>query len=217
MKIALIIPDGVDRSGAGRVLPCLIAQIRRIAEEHELHVFALRQEPRPSRYDLFGAHVHNIGGRRLFRRRRTAAAIRREHRRAPFDALHAIGVESGVVAVRAGRRPRRGVLLHITDDDLADAGVIDRDRRVTGRDRRRLERTAERADRVTVSSDWLRERVQRLEIEAERVTPGVDLERWPARPPRRRPSDRPARLLHVADLSPHKDQHTLLRAAARLA
>ncbi|HEU4559853.1 MAG TPA: hypothetical protein VFS20_18520, partial [Longimicrobium sp.] len=63
MKVALVVPGGVDRSGTHRVIPVLLWLIERVARVHELHVFALRQEPRPATWELLGARVHNAGGR----------------------------------------------------------------------------------------------------------------------------------------------------------
>ena len=63
MKIAMLLPGGVDRSGTHRVIPFILWLVERVAREHDLHLFALRQEPRPSRYELLGAQVHNIGAR----------------------------------------------------------------------------------------------------------------------------------------------------------
>ena len=45
MKVALIVPGGVDRSGEYRVIPVLLALMHRLTPYHELHVFALAQEP----------------------------------------------------------------------------------------------------------------------------------------------------------------------------
>ena len=61
MKLALVVPGGVDRSGEFRVIPVLLALIRRLACEHEVHVFALRQEASADCWHLVGAHIHNIG------------------------------------------------------------------------------------------------------------------------------------------------------------
>jgi len=61
VKIAMLLPGGVDRSGTHRVIPCNLWLIERVARQHELHVFAFRQEPKASRYELLGAQVHNIG------------------------------------------------------------------------------------------------------------------------------------------------------------
>ena len=55
MKVALIVPAGVDRSGTHRVIPALLWLIERLAREHAVHVFTLYHEPRPSRYQLFGS------------------------------------------------------------------------------------------------------------------------------------------------------------------
>ena len=57
MKIALVVPGGVDRSGEVRVIPALLALIRRLAAAHDVHVFALAQEPGPGAWMLEGAHV----------------------------------------------------------------------------------------------------------------------------------------------------------------
>ena len=57
MKVAIIVPGGVDRSGTHRVIPVLLWLIERLAREHDLHVFALYQEPVASRYDLLGASL----------------------------------------------------------------------------------------------------------------------------------------------------------------
>ena len=56
VKIALIVPGGVDRSGEYRIIPALLALISRLARQHDVHVFALRQEPRP-RAGSSPAHV----------------------------------------------------------------------------------------------------------------------------------------------------------------
>ena len=40
MKLALVVPGGVDRTGEFRVIPVLLALIERLARTHEVHVFA---------------------------------------------------------------------------------------------------------------------------------------------------------------------------------
>src|SRR5688500_6825248 len=88
MKIALIVPGGVDRSGEYRVIPALLALIGRLAQRHEVHVYALAQEPEPGEWPLAGATIHNVGAHRRVARMLTA--IRREHRRRRFDVIHSI-------------------------------------------------------------------------------------------------------------------------------
>ena len=50
MKIALIVPGGVDRSGTHRIIPCLLWLVERlVAAGDEVHIFALQQEPSAGR------------------------------------------------------------------------------------------------------------------------------------------------------------------------
>ena len=74
MKLALVVPGGVDRGGEFRVIPALLALIERLACTHEVHVFALQQEAVAGRWELAGATVHNIGTG--WTRLRAIAAVR---------------------------------------------------------------------------------------------------------------------------------------------
>ena len=211
MKIAMLLPGGVDRSGTHRVIPFVLWLMERVAREHDLHVFAFRQEPRPSRYELLGAQVHNIGARpRPFR---ALVAMVREHRRAPFDVLHALwAVPSGVVAAVAGQLLRRPVLLHLIGDDLEAMPEIDYGLRSHARRRLWLRTAVAGATEIFVSSTVMQEHAAALGIETARVPYGVALDRWPSTPPRRRDPGRAARLIHVGSLNRVKDHPVLLEA-----
>lgn len=209
MKVGLIVPGGVDRTGTERVIPSLLWLIERIARVHELHVFALRQEPRPSRYTLLGAQVHNIGARP--RRLRAVLALRAEHRRRPLDMLHAVWAHpSGIVAAAARRLLGCPLLLHLTGGDLAAIPEIGYGLCLTRRGRWWLRKAVTAASLVTVPSTAAAERARALGIAAQRLPFGVALDRWPVAAPRAREPDRPARLMHVASLNLVKDQRTLL-------
>jgi hypothetical protein len=45
MRIALVVPGGVDRSGRERVIPILLWLIERLARRHTVHAFVLRHYP----------------------------------------------------------------------------------------------------------------------------------------------------------------------------
>lgn len=215
MKVALVVPGGVDRSGEYRVIPALLSLIERLARTHEVHVFALRQEAAAGRWQLAGAMVHNIGDG--WSRVRAVGAIRAEHRRVPFDLIHAIfsGI-CGLVAVVAAKLLRLPSLVHVAGGELAALHEIGYGGRRSWKGRLREALVLRNADAVTAASAPIIESLQALGFSARRIPLGVDLQVWPARAPRRR-SARRAQLIHVASLNRVKDQPTLLRALALLA
>ncbi len=214
MKLALVVPGGVDRSGEQRVIPALLALVERLARVHEVHVFALQQERFAGRWMLAGASIHNIGDG--WTRLRAINAICAEHRRAPFDRIQAIFSGScSLVAVAAAKLLRVRSLVHIAGGELVALPEID-----YGGRRRRVSRLREAlvlraTDTITAASAPILESLNELGLVAHRVPLGVDLRAWPSSPPRRR-SAGPARLIHVASLNRVKDQSTLLRALATL-
>lgn len=217
MKLALVVPGGVDRSGEFRVIPALLALLERLAVHHEVHVFALRQESAPATWDLLGTRVHNIG--RGATRLRAVHAILREHRTAPFGLVQAFfSGACGLVAVSAARVLGLPSMVHVAGGEpvrLADIGYGGR-LRWRGRLQERVVLSA--ATVLTAASAPQLELLAGLGSEARRVPLGVDcVEAWPARAPVPREPNEPARLIHVASLSRVKDQTTLLRALAQLA
>ena len=215
MKLAMVVPGVVDRSGEVRVIPALLALIERLARLHEVHVFALRQEAAAGHWQLVGASVHNIGDR--WTRVRAIAAIRAEHRRAPFDLVHAIFSGScSLVAVAAAVLLGLPSLVHVAGGELVALHAIGYGGRRKWRGRVREALVLRRADVVTAASAPIIDSLQALGVRALRVPLGVDLRAWPPQAPRRRSAGR-ARLIHVASLNRVKDQTTLLRALAILA
>lgn len=214
MKVGLIVPGGVDRSGECRVIPCLLWLIERVAAAAELHVFALHQERHPATYPLLGATVHNIGGH--IRRVRTLRSVIREHRRGPFDVLHAVWVDQGLVAAVAGRLLHRPVLLHLTGGDLARVPEAGFGLLRSRRGRVKLRWATRAAARVTVPSAFMRAAAAAMGIAADYLPFGVAVDRWPTRRPRPRVPGAAANLLHVGSLNRIKDHQTLLAAARAL-
>jgi glycosyltransferase involved in cell wall biosynthesis len=214
MKVAMVIPGGVDRTGVERVIPSRLALIERIARVHELHVFALRQEPRPGRWTLLGAQVHNAGWRpsRLV----ALTQIVGEHRRAPFDVIHGMWATCGALAGVAGRLLRCPAMVHLTGGDVVALPEIGYGRCLTATGRADLRASALLTAHRTVPSDWMGEMARARGVQAERLTLGVSLQDWPVRAPVRRDPDAEARLLYAGNLNRVKDPWTLVRAAAAL-
>jgi glycosyltransferase involved in cell wall biosynthesis len=216
MRIALIVPGGVDRSGEYRVIPALLALIQRLALANDVQVFALHQETEVGEWDLLGARIHNIGAGHT--RLRAIHAIRRHHRTARFDVVHAIWSGAcGLTAVAVGKILGIPSLIHIAGGELVSMPDIGFGGMQTRRGRVREWLVLRGASCVTAASAPVVGALSELGLTAHRVPLGVDLKTWPPRQPARRQDGRPARLIHVASLNRVKDQATLLRAAARLA
>lgn len=217
MRIALFVPGGVDRSGTHRVIPVLLWLLERITPHHDVHVFALRGEGTGDRYELRGATVHDVVGEG----RRTLPTLRAfsaEHRRAPFDLLHAFWVTGpGVVAGLAGLLKRRPMLLHIPGGDLVAIPTIGYGGRLTWSGRLRASFALAAATRRTAPSEAVCRQARALGHRTERLPLGVCRRAWPPESPAPRLPGEPARLVHVATLNRVKDQATLLRAAKRMA
>jgi glycosyltransferase involved in cell wall biosynthesis len=215
MKIAIVVPGGVDRTGEYRIIPALLALIARLAKRDEVHVFALRQEARAARWDLVGARIHNIGVGRTSAR--AVLAILAEHRLSPFHVVHSIWSGApGFIAVAAARMLRLPSLIHVAGGELIALGEIGYGGRLNWRGRAREAIVLRAATVVTAASAAMVESLARLGIPAQRLPLGVDLDVWPARAPVRRDMSSPARLIHVASLNRVKDQRTLLQALAAL-
>jgi glycosyltransferase involved in cell wall biosynthesis len=215
MKIALVVPGGVDRSGEYRVIPALVALIKRLSLHNVVHVFALRQEARPGSWDLAGASIHNIGV--PFTRLRAVQAIYAEHRSSPFQIVHAIWSGwCGLVAVTAAKVMRIPSVVHVAGGELITVPEIGYGgrRRWYGRVREAI--VLRGATAVSAASGPILESIAALGVVPRPIALGVDLETWPLRQPVPRETALPGRLIHVASLNRVKDQTTLLLALAAL-
>jgi glycosyltransferase involved in cell wall biosynthesis len=215
LRVALVVPGGVDPSGEYRVIPALLALIARLAHAHDVQVIALAQEAQPREWPLAGACVHNIGMLRT--RTRAVRTILALHRVSPFDLVHSIWSGScGLVAVAAATVLRVPSLVHVAGGELVALPQISYGGRLTWRGRVRERLTLRTASVVSAASTPVIRAIAALGVSAQRVPLGVDLALWPPRAPRRREPCATAKLIHVASLNRVKDQATLLRALAEL-
>jgi glycosyltransferase involved in cell wall biosynthesis len=216
MRVALVVPGGVDRSGEVRVIPALLALIERLSRLNDVQVFVLHQEPRPGQWRLSGAVIHNVGARST--RPRAVRAIAQLHRERGFDLVHAIWSGScGLVAVVAAKLLGVPSLIHIAGGEVVAMPEVGFGGLCTWRGRLREAWVLRRASAITAASAPVIRTLAEMGFNAQRVPLGVDLEKWPPRAPTPRSSGRPARLIHVASLNRVKDQTTLLKALAVLA
>jgi glycosyltransferase involved in cell wall biosynthesis len=215
MKIALVVPGGVDRSGEYRVIPAFVALIKRLAERHEVHVFAFKQETSRANWRLEGAFIHNIGGR--LTQLRCVAAIVKEHRRRPFDIVQSIFSGScGFVAVCVGKLLGLPRIVHVAGGELAAIDDIGFGGALSSLGRLR-ERWILRNSVVTAASMPILDQIAKLGLSAQRVPLGVDRGEWTPQPPQRRSPNERLRLIHVASINRVKDHTTLLHAIKKVA
>ena len=214
MKVALFLHGGVDRSGTHRVIHCVLWLIERLARTHEVHVFALNQEPNPGDWDLLGAQVHNVGTVRGWRRR-LYAAFSAEHRAMPFDVIHGVFGWGGLYGGLLGRWHRVPVLFHPDGGEFVALRDIGYGSMCTLRGGFEMRLALAVSSRVSVSSRYHHRLVATFAGDSVVVPMGVALDRWRPSPPRARDGSKAARLLHIGDWRPVKDQPTIL-AAVRL-
>ncbi|MBL8276992.1 MAG: glycosyltransferase family 4 protein [Pelomonas sp.] len=214
MKIAIVVPGGVDRSGEVKVVPALLALLERLSARHEVHVFALRQEVQPGQWRLCGAQVHNIGGRSsTLGQLRAVLALLREHRRGRFDVVQSIWAGgAGLVAVMAARLLGRPCAVHVAGGELVALGDIGYGGRLTWRGRLREAWVLHGADALTAASAPVLAQLAALGHTGQRLPLGVDLARWPPMAPRQRVRGEPLRVVQLASINRVKDPGCLLRA-----
>jgi glycosyltransferase involved in cell wall biosynthesis len=217
MKIALVVPGGVDRSGTERVIPILLWLIERLVRAgDEVHVFALNQEPKPGQWQLLGAAVHNAG--RHPQRLRSLLSIFREHRRRRFDVIHAFWAGApGQVACAFGMMAGVPIAVTLPGGDLASIPEIGYGAQLRWRSRVAIRFVLSRVSAILVPSHWLADHA-RAQGWRPIVCPfGVALDHWPPAEPRQRRASEPLRLIHVASLNRVKDPFGLLDAMKLLA
>lgn len=215
MRIGIIVPGGVDRSGRERVIPVFLNLIERLARSHSVCVFALRQGPAYERYELGGTTIVNIGRttalprglRPVDRFVRLVRCVVRETPR--FDVLHAcFASEPGMMAVAAGKLLGIPVITSALGGEFVSFSEIG-----FGDQRSRISRAIvnfalRHSQCITAPS---RHAVAQCPRPGAFCVPmGVNCKLF-SPPPSRLPGP-PWRLLHVASLNRVKDQGTLLRA-----
>jgi glycosyltransferase involved in cell wall biosynthesis len=217
MRIALIVPGGVDRTGRYRVIPVLLSLIERLARDHQVLVVAVEHEPEWCQYPLLGATVINLGrvdgaGRLIrwaVRLRRFLKALNSQS--AECDLLHAFWVgTSASLAVAAGRLLRVPVMVSVGGGELVWLPDIAYGGQGSYLGRMKTSWALRMASAVSACSQYSLGPLAERRPDALWLPYGADRKVFDG-PTERKPGP-PWRLVHVASLNKVKDQGTLLRA-----
>jgi glycosyltransferase involved in cell wall biosynthesis len=221
MRVALVVP-GFSANQADWCIPALRHLARQLARTDDVRVLAVRYPYRAARYAVDGVEVIALGGaeRRgastLEVWRTTLGALRDEHRRCPFDVLHAFwATESGLLAAIAGRLLRVPTLISLAGGELVALPDIAYGDQRRAWERLKVAACLRLASTVSAGSRQLAGLAERR-LNGKRVyrAPlGVDLDLFSSEGAAA--TDAP-RIVHVGTLTGVKDQAMLLRAFARL-
>ena len=161
MKIALVVP-GFSSHERDWCIPALLNYVRELRQHADVCVFSLRWPERRAAYEVFGARVVVLGGPRRLGVRvvdlwaRALRAINAEHRRRPFDVVHAFWAdEPGWVAWLAGAWLRRPLVVSLAGGELVALPAIGYGLQLLPGRRLMTSWILQRAAAITAGSDYL--------------------------------------------------------------
>lgn len=218
MRVAYVVPGGVDPPDGQRIIPFVHHLVRTMAERHEVTVVATGHDPEPGEWSLFGAPVVNVpigrhGKLDIARVLATVPSAARRHGRP--DVVHGLWANlPGLAAMATGTLLRIPSVVSVCGGELAAVPSI----AYGGGLRRGTRGLAAAALRgatcTTVATEWMREHAATAGFAIDEVVPlGADLAVCSPRDT----ALRPHHLVHVAGLNRVKDQDLLLHAFASAA
>lgn len=234
MRLALVIP-GFQSDEKDWCIPAFTNLARILADDVDLHVFALRYPQRRDDYLIGKVHVHSIGAGAILGARVFGVSLLKlwsdfartfgaEHSRASFDAVVGVwATESGWLATRSAQEFNLPSLVHIAGGELVNLPYMRYGNRGQGVAGRMVSTTLSRADLLTVPSEPVMRALHRMpdisvkdvERRARRWSLGVDTVMF-APAERSRDTGRPFTFVTVGSLIPVKGHRLLIEAFARL-
>lgn len=205
-------------------IPALQNLIVALAEHHQVHLFSLRY-PAGGTYRFANfSHTATGGGQQFGWRSaaipvQTAWAIVQQHRRTPFDLVHAFWAdEPGLAAALAARLIGRPLVVRLGGWDLTNLPQIQYGAQRIWSRRLMVGYTLRRAAAIQANSAYQVEQCAQQRLPAAKVhylPAGVDIERF--RPAPLAPPFAPPKLVQAASLIPVKNQVLLFEIVARVA
>ena len=218
-RVAILVHGGVEQEGAGVHVPFLVQLIQGLSMTNDITVYTFRSRAgsmptqeleRPAIHFVAKKPVASIALKYLL----LAWHVWLDHRRMPFDLLHGIWLHpSGILSVALAKLLGIPAIVSLHGAETADVPAIRYGHFRPGALRRLVLWACGNADRVTLLSKQQKTTLEMAGIQRKDlvvVPPSCDpgCFRFIEKPF----SSGPLRLLHVANLTPVKDQKTLLRA-----
>lgn len=224
MHIGIITP-GFSASEADWCIPALLDFIHYPPENITFSIVTLRYPHQTNRYSVYGTDVIPLGFAkragfwRYWLYRQALQAIKCLHQQKPFDMLHGFWAdEAGFIAVRAGKQLGIPALVSVMGGELVNFPEIDYGHGRSFIARRMIHHTLHHATALTGGSALLINQIkQKLGMKKNllrRASLGVDIGLF-------RPNgdkqdlEGNFKILHVASLSPIKNQALLIHAFAK--
>ncbi len=224
MKVALVTP-GFSAHERDWCIPALRHYVSALARVAETHVFTLRWPERQDAYSVFGATVHALNGYKGMGRRALGlwrlalTAMAAEHRRAPFDVIHAFWAdEPGWVAMLAAQWLHIRFILSLAGGELIGLPDIRYGLQLLPGRRWLAHLTLSQADAVTVGSRYLYNlaKAQCAPHGLVQMPLGVDTTLFCPAPPFGGSSTAKRVVLNVGSLYPVKGQAKIVRSMAQV-
>lgn len=224
LRIAWVVPGGVDRSGRERVIPHFLWLMEELSRDHEIHVISLYQDPEPCSYPLRGATVHGLGNVREEQRLDHEPCLALEATmvktreilaaRGPWDILHGFwAFHAGWLAATLGRELQIPSVVSLLGAEFVSLPEIEYGGQTHERPRRMVAQTTQRAAALTVASRFMGDMARARGLHPEYIPFGVPdpcfLEPLATDNP-------PWRLLHAGSINRVKNQTLLLAAMQRV-
>lgn len=223
-KIAIIVPGGIGKPGSRFIIPALSSLIERLSDSHEVIAYCAGSYDQDDESYLMGKavvkylHVKNSRWSFLMKGLSLWRNIKRDHEVSPFDLIHAFGaIPTGLIAIFLSKVLKIPSLVTFRGGELGDLPQINYGNMVHFYHRWIVRYICSETTGLVLLSRFQEKlfHIFTLTTPHLNIVPfGVDTNYF--KPILERRLNEPIQLLHVANLTPVKDQITLLKAFSKI-
>ena len=209
--IAIIIPGGIGTGANNMGIPVLEQLVKLLSKEYSITVFSLFKVN--SDYQAKGFKLISIPSRNsVVKSIQLFLTFRKHHKKNKFTVIHGFwALPSGLLAVVLGKLFGIKNIVSVLGGDAANLPEIGYGELRHWLSRKLIFWTLENSDEVTLLTKFLLKNYVQYKLRHEmKIIPwGIDTTLFSFR---EKPLSNPVQFLHIANLSPVKDQSTLLKA-----